>query len=137
MKYKDDFFFKLWSPWEMKLFLLLNILDPFYGSHIDSTLSHIHLHYIQCISCDTFNLNPFFVIHREILRQANWLYSSNKKGWGQTLLSGKMQNSYRIVNPKISWKTFLIKFPSALNSVEIKSLRKVDHNSHKSKHKNI
>ena len=48
-----------------------------------------------------------------------------------------MQNSYRIVNPKLVEKTFLIKFPSALNLVAIKSLRKLDHNLHKSKHKNI
>ena len=69
-------FFSFWirSPWEMKLVLLLNILDPFYGSHIDSTLSHIHLHYIQCISCDTFNLNPLFVLRYKFLGQTKGLY---------------------------------------------------------------
>ena len=46
-----------WPPWKMKLVLLLNILLIPFMAHIDSTLSHIHLHYTQSISCDTLNQN--------------------------------------------------------------------------------
>ena len=51
----------LWSPCRIKLEFCCWAFLILFMAHIDSTLSHIHLHFIQCISCDTFNINPFLV----------------------------------------------------------------------------